>query len=216
MPSEWQICSVPDTVLYSTDLLDRGVSGVVWVSDKLFSHDALPCLRTLVKSSQWKERQRESSREQKQGRVSYSDKGGRERDRQRVMEEMGVTATTGRWREMERDWEVAGLCFCSLTAWQSSLDWGLARQSLRSLPSRVTGDRLLCNSVWQASQSHRGADTDAPFFRRDARHNSSPSPPQVPCLPSPPWLSRLNVTGNSKWNWFCHWWMYIIYSISWC
>lgn len=75
------------------------------------------------------------------------DKKGGQKEADRVMEETGVTVTTQRWRGIEGDWEVAGLCFCSLTAWQSSLDQGLARQSLRSLPSRVTRDRLLCNSV---------------------------------------------------------------------
>lgn len=50
------------------------------------------------------------------------DKLGREKDRQRVMEEMGVTVTTGRWRDIDGEWEVAGLCVCCLTAWQSSLD----------------------------------------------------------------------------------------------
>lgn len=110
------LCCIPQTSW------TEGLSNVVRVSDKLFSHDALSCLRTLVKSVQWKERQRGSSRRWKRGRASYLDKRGRERDRQRVMEETRVTVTTGRWREIEGDWKVAGLCFCSLTAWQSSLD----------------------------------------------------------------------------------------------
>lgn len=124
-PSQWQICSGPDAVLYSSDLLDRGVSSAVWVSDKLFSHDASPCLRTLVKSLQCRERQRESSRNKEGWAIwtSRGDGGGRGGETsQCVMEETRVTVTTGRWREIEGDWEVAGLCFCSLTAWQSSLD----------------------------------------------------------------------------------------------
>lgn len=56
-------------------------------------------------------------------RVSYLDKRGRERDREMSNGGDGSYCDS---RKMERDrelaWEVAGLCFCSLTAWQSSPD----------------------------------------------------------------------------------------------
>lgn len=101
------------------------MSGVVRVSDKLSSHDASPCLRTLVKAlrdgGKDKERVAEDGSGGGGGGAVWTSEG-RERDRRRVMEETGVTVTTGRWREIEGDWEVVGLCFCSLTAWQSSLD----------------------------------------------------------------------------------------------
>lgn len=82
----------------------------------------MPCLVYEHWSSPYNGRKDKERVAEDRYRGSYLDKRGRERDRQRVMEETGVTVTTGRWREIEGDWEVAGLCFCSLTAWQSSLD----------------------------------------------------------------------------------------------
>lgn len=50
-------------------------------------------------------------------------RGGRESDSRIVVEEMEVTVTTERWKEIEEDYEEeVGWCFCSLTTWQSSLD----------------------------------------------------------------------------------------------
>jgi len=93
----------------------------------LFSHDALPCLQTLVKYLQWWKRQKKVTENRNKEGVSYFDKqreGEREGDRgsNSFMDEMEVVVTMGRWREIEGDCEVVGLCFCSLTAWQSSLD----------------------------------------------------------------------------------------------
>ena len=69
-----------------------------------------------------RERGREDRSKGEGGAIWTSEQG--ERNRQRVMEETGVTVTTGeRWRERWRGTgEVAGWCFCSLTAWQSPLD----------------------------------------------------------------------------------------------
>ena len=109
------------TLLYFSDLLDRRVATTVCVSDKLFSHDALLCLRTVVKYLPWRKRQ--SSRGKKQERVSYLDKRREEeKDSDNVEEEKEVIVTTARWKKIEGDWKVAGLSYCSLTTWQSSVD----------------------------------------------------------------------------------------------
>lgn len=93
----------------------------VCVSDKLFSHGALLCLRTLVKYLPWKKRR--SSRGRKQERLSYLDKRrDEERESDNVVEGKEVFVTIGRWKKIEGDWKVAGSSFCSLTTWQSSLD----------------------------------------------------------------------------------------------
>lgn len=170
-PSGWQMLCAWHRV-ESTDLQDRAVSGHVWVSDKLLSHDAALCLRTLgeVLTMERKTKRVEEDRDEgRRRRGVFGQAGERER---RSNGRMGVTVTTARWRQIEGGWEVAGCCFCSLTAWQSPLDEGPAPAPS---PQPSHRRRLGCNSVWQAGRA-RGADTDAPFFRRDAQHNASIAP----------------------------------------
>lgn len=74
-----------------------------------------------VKRRSKRDKEREADGRQKRG-GGRLDERGRERDGRTATAEEGVTVTTGRWREIEGNREVAGSCFCSLTAWQSSLD----------------------------------------------------------------------------------------------
>lgn len=124
VPSELQICSVHDTVLYSTDLPDR--RGVKRCLDKW--QTLLPwCLALFTNTGSNPCNGREDkggvAEGKKQRRVSYLDKCGRERDREMSNWRGGSYCDNGKMeRDREVAWEVAGLCFCSLTAWQSSPD----------------------------------------------------------------------------------------------
>lgn len=81
-------------------------------------------------------------------------------------------AVVVRWRDRrEEDWGGGYSCASALFKLLGSLLLLRVENSLQILLSRITGDRLLWNSVCQIS--HRQPDTDAPFFfRRDNWHNS--------------------------------------------